>query len=257
MSNTRSTRRSQADRRAASRQALLESACRHFGARGYAETSLEDIAADCGLTIRPIYHYFGSKQSLFATVYARMEQRVADAIAASASQDAGIRENWRAFAALCEDPSFRRILLVDGPAVLGRAHWGRAAEPAVHCEDRITAGAAPAETASSTTAAAHGAPTKDAAAEHVPGGAPGGATATAAASASVTRTESPEQAAQIYGAALLNRVVMAAFAEAALMLAEAGGAKLPRRVTEDMMVSLFSRLRGSLSVPEQDPGPAD
>ena len=82
MSDTRSTRRTQADRRAASRRALLESACRHFGARGYAETSLEDIAADCGLTIRPIYHYFGSKESLFAAVNARMEQRVADAIAA-------------------------------------------------------------------------------------------------------------------------------------------------------------------------------
>ena len=61
-------RRTQAERREESRQAVLDSACRLFGARGYAATSLEDIAADCGLTIRPIYHYFGNKLALFTAV---------------------------------------------------------------------------------------------------------------------------------------------------------------------------------------------
>ena len=36
------------------------------GEKGYADTSLEAIAADCGLTIRPIYHYFGNEKDLFS-----------------------------------------------------------------------------------------------------------------------------------------------------------------------------------------------
>jgi hypothetical protein len=74
------TRRTQAQRRAETRAAVLESACRLFGAKGYADTSLEEIAADCGMTIR-------------------------------------------AFLELCRDPEFRRIVLVDGPNVLGRERW--------------------------------------------------------------------------------------------------------------------------------------
>jgi AcrR family transcriptional regulator len=35
---------------------------------GYAATSLEQIAADAGTTIRPVYHYFGNKQALFEAV---------------------------------------------------------------------------------------------------------------------------------------------------------------------------------------------
>ncbi|MEP1470165.1 MAG: helix-turn-helix domain-containing protein [Halieaceae bacterium] len=56
--------------------ALLDSATRLFGEQGYHNTSLEDIAADCQLTLRPIYHYFGNKKSLFAAVNKRMEQRM-------------------------------------------------------------------------------------------------------------------------------------------------------------------------------------
>ena len=68
MSNTPAKRRTQEQRRNESRQAVLDSACRLFGDKGYADTSLEEIAADCGLTIRPIYHYFGNKKALFAAV---------------------------------------------------------------------------------------------------------------------------------------------------------------------------------------------
>ena len=68
MSKSGRPRRTQAQRREQSRQAVLESACKLFGQRGYADTSLEDICADCGLTIRPVYHYFGNKKSLFEAV---------------------------------------------------------------------------------------------------------------------------------------------------------------------------------------------
>ena len=67
MGKTEKPRRTQAERRAQSRQAVLDSACRLFGEKGYADTSLEEISADCGLTIRPVYHYFGNKKSLSQT----------------------------------------------------------------------------------------------------------------------------------------------------------------------------------------------
>lgn len=120
MTNTGKGSRTQAERRAQSRQAVLDSACKLFGARGYANTSLEEIAADCGLTIRPIYHYFGNKKALFAAVNEVMEQRIVDSLEA---QSASMAEYWSSFLQLCEDPGFRRIVLIDSPNILGRERW--------------------------------------------------------------------------------------------------------------------------------------
>ena len=64
MNKSTAQRRTQAQRREETQQAVLDSASRLFGEKGYAGTSLEEIAADCGLTIRPIYHYFGNKKAL-------------------------------------------------------------------------------------------------------------------------------------------------------------------------------------------------
>jgi len=125
MSTSTKTRRSQAERRAESRQAVLDAAIDLFGERGYAATSLEDIAERCGLTIRPIYHYFGNKKALFAAANEVMEQRIIDSIADNAdlSHESSLVENYRAFLDLCDDPAFRRIVLVDSPNVLGRERW--------------------------------------------------------------------------------------------------------------------------------------
>lgn len=118
-------RRTQAQRRAESRQAVLESACRLFGEQGYADTSLEEIAADCGLTIRPIYHYFGNKKALFAAVNEVMEARILGAMdtGEGAARGPGLLANWRAYLALCDDPAFRQIVLKDSPNILGRERW--------------------------------------------------------------------------------------------------------------------------------------
>ena len=120
MTNTSRGSRTQAQRRAQSRQAVLDSACALFGEKGYANTSLEEIAAHSGLTIRPIYHYFGNKKALFAAVNEVMEQRIVDSLQADSS---GAADLWGAFLRLCEDPGFRRIVLVDSPNILGRERW--------------------------------------------------------------------------------------------------------------------------------------
>lgn len=125
MSDTKHHRRTQAERRAESRQAVLDSACRLFAANGYANTALEDIAIDCGLTIRPIYHYFGHKKGLFAAVNEVAEQRIIasmQAVAESNASPTGLAQ-WRAYLDLCDDPGFRQVVLIDSPNILGRERW--------------------------------------------------------------------------------------------------------------------------------------
>ena len=196
-------RRTQAQRRAASQQAVLDSAARLFGAKGYAATSLEEIADDCGLTIRPIYHYFGNKKALFAAVNAVMEERIVASIrtGGDGTDGADIVQNWRAFLDLCDDPGFRQVVLVDSPNILGRQRW-------------------------STSEVSEKA-------------------------RSALRREDGEGPVQRYRQALINRVVMGAFTEAALMVAAAEDVPMAQDQAEKLMIALFSNLRGQLTVPER------
>ncbi len=118
-------RRTQAERRAETRAAVLDSACRIFGEKGYAQTSIEEIASASGVTIRPIYHYFGNKLALFEAVNALMEDRIVASIDDSSDEEPGRRTlaAWRAFLDLCSEPRFRQIALIDAPTVLGRDRW--------------------------------------------------------------------------------------------------------------------------------------
>ena len=61
------TARQREAERAAKREALLLAAVRAFNERGFAATSLDDVAASLGVTKPVIYHYLGNKdQVLFA-----------------------------------------------------------------------------------------------------------------------------------------------------------------------------------------------
>jgi AcrR family transcriptional regulator len=109
---------------------LVRSATRLFGERGYAHTSLEDIALDCNLTIGAIYHHFGNKKALFAAANEAAERRIIETIERVA--DDGVVEGdvlqlfqrrWKALLNLCNESGFRRIVLIDSPNVLGRDRW--------------------------------------------------------------------------------------------------------------------------------------
>ena len=115
---TTSTRRTQAQRRNETRSALIASACVMFGERGYAGTSLEDIAEACGLTIRPIYYHFGNKRGLYQAVNELLEQRAIEALSCQTSIEA-----WASLLALCKDPAFVQVIFEDAPNVLGRERW--------------------------------------------------------------------------------------------------------------------------------------
>jgi AcrR family transcriptional regulator len=123
------TRRTQADRSAATRDALVAAARPLFAAHGFAEVSTDAIAAAAGVTRGALYHQFADKAALFEAVLAAVEadiaQRLADAAAAARISDPVevLRHAVRTWLDICVEPEILRIALIDGPSVLGWTHW--------------------------------------------------------------------------------------------------------------------------------------
>jgi len=118
-------RRTQAQRREATQARLIAAARNAFGERGYADTSLEDIAVVCDVTIRPIYHYFDNKLGLFKAVVETIERENVAKIKSHDNPD--ISDMWEGFMQNCEDPHFRQIMLIDAPMLLGRGAMAQGA----------------------------------------------------------------------------------------------------------------------------------
>ncbi len=54
--------------RAERRAAILHGAARAFASSGFADTSMEDVAAACGVTKLIVYRHFGSKEELYREI---------------------------------------------------------------------------------------------------------------------------------------------------------------------------------------------
>jgi AcrR family transcriptional regulator len=109
----------------ATRRALLAAAHRRFGTLGFAGTSLDDVAAEAGVTKGALYHHFRGKEQLFLEVYDEVEAELsAHGLAAAAGgTDAvdALQRGFGAFLDLALDPAVQRIALLDAPSVLGTA----------------------------------------------------------------------------------------------------------------------------------------
>jgi len=122
-------RRTQADRSAATRDALVAAARPLFAAHGFAEVSTDAIVAAAGVTRGALYHQFADKTALFEAVLAAVEadiaRRLANAAEAAGISDpvAALRHAVRTWLDICVEPEIFRIALVDGPSVLGWKHW--------------------------------------------------------------------------------------------------------------------------------------
>ena len=109
-------------------RAALVAAGRHlFGERGFAGTSVEDLAREARVTTGALYHHFPTKALLFEAVF---EQAHAELMAASAhhAEEAPdelefLARGFEAFLDAVLEPDIQRILVVDGPAVLGLARF--------------------------------------------------------------------------------------------------------------------------------------
>ncbi|MBV9922243.1 MAG: TetR/AcrR family transcriptional regulator [Pseudonocardia sp.] len=120
--------RTQEQRSAATRQALVAAARRLWAARGYAEVGTPEIAAAAGVTRGAMYHQFADKAALFLAVVEAVEQDVvrrldvAVARSGATSPAAAIRAAIEPWLDICVDPEVRQLLMLDGPSVLG---WER------------------------------------------------------------------------------------------------------------------------------------
>lgn len=121
-----SSRRTNASRTEATRAALIASARALFVEKGYAETSTPEIVRHAGITRGALYHHFTDKADLFRAVLRAEFEAVAREISVSASEaprsaiDA-LQLGGIGYLTAMQEPGRVRLMLLDGPAVLGRA----------------------------------------------------------------------------------------------------------------------------------------
>ena len=123
----RPSRRSQAERTAATRRALIEAGRELFAAHGYGGAGQEEIVEQAGVTRGALAHHFGTKRALFAAVVEAVERDLTERIALAAMEGGDplqqLRLGCHAFLDSATDPAVRRIVLLDAPAVLGWQAW--------------------------------------------------------------------------------------------------------------------------------------
>jgi AcrR family transcriptional regulator len=116
-------RRTQAERRASTRGALIAAARALFAERGYAGAGREDIVERAGVTRGAMHHHFPSKVDLFQAVYEAIENELRDALE-HAAMEAGpdpmaqLRAGALAFLDAAATPEVKRVVLLDAPSVL-------------------------------------------------------------------------------------------------------------------------------------------
>jgi AcrR family transcriptional regulator len=92
-------RETREQRRARTREELLEAATRVFAQRGFHGASVDDVAADAGYTTGAVYSNFAGKEDLFLSAFehqiARHAREVTEAVAERGAQ--GAAEQWMGF----------------------------------------------------------------------------------------------------------------------------------------------------------------
>lgn len=114
----------------ATRNALVDSAIELITKRGYAGTSLEEIAKRARVTKGALYHHFSGKQALFEAAFDAVERDVMRKLA-KILEDTGDRwdvamRGVRAYLRTCLEPTYQRIVLNEGPVVMGWERWREA-----------------------------------------------------------------------------------------------------------------------------------
>jgi AcrR family transcriptional regulator len=106
------------------RRSLIDAAIRLFTERGYAGTSIDEVAAAARVTRGAVYHHFSGKQDMFAAALAAVDAGVVDRVRAAAAEDGVAAQRMLrvldTYLDVSRDPTYRAI-------VLGAAHQARTA----------------------------------------------------------------------------------------------------------------------------------
>lgn len=112
---------------AQTRAALVAAGRQLFGTKGFAATSVEDIARAARVTTGALYHHFPTKAAVFEAVFEQVhaEMLVATAEASAAAEGTldMLNAGFDVFLDWVLEPSVQRIIVTDGPAVLGLARF--------------------------------------------------------------------------------------------------------------------------------------
>lgn len=114
-------RRARGDR---TRRDLVDAGRALFVEKGYFETSISDLVARSGVGTRgAFYHHFKDKAELFRAVFEEVERDLTLRSLASPPQGADAWEKlsvgMRGFLESAVEPEVQRVMLIDGPVVLG------------------------------------------------------------------------------------------------------------------------------------------
>ncbi|MGI5282956.1 TetR/AcrR family transcriptional regulator [Nonomuraea polychroma] len=116
-----------AEQKEHTRRTLLAASRRLFAAKGYGAVGLAEVVRESGVTKGALYHHFAGKAELFRAVLEEVQQEVAARVVAAAETAADpwdqLKSGCAAFVAAGADPEVQRIMLIDGPAVLGWTEW--------------------------------------------------------------------------------------------------------------------------------------
>jgi AcrR family transcriptional regulator len=117
--------RTKAAQREATIAALLRAARELFAHRGYADVGTEEIVKRAGVTRGALYHHFrGGKEDLFQSVLVQVSAEVVQQVAQVAVEtDDPWEQLVRGSEAFLDTPEVQRIMMIDGPAVLGWDVW--------------------------------------------------------------------------------------------------------------------------------------
>jgi AcrR family transcriptional regulator len=117
----------QSERREAARNAILEAARDLFGRQGFADASVDEIAAKASVAKGAVYHYFSDKEAILEAVFEEACVALARlvAVAARSAPDAlaAMSSGTRAYFKACAEGGTAQIVLRDAPAVLGWERW--------------------------------------------------------------------------------------------------------------------------------------
>ena len=117
----------QAERRAATIESILSAGRCLFGERGFAATTMDDIAEQARVAKGAVYHHFATKEAVFEAVFDQVSRALVQEIdrAVRTEKDvlaAMVAGTQHYFAACAKGPT-GQIILRDGPAVLGWERW--------------------------------------------------------------------------------------------------------------------------------------
>ena len=117
------TARRRADTVRENRAKLLRAGREAFASRGYAAASMDELTAAAGLTRGALYPAFGDKRGLLRAVIDQIDAEMLERMHAARDR---ANDPWLGFLAesvayieMAVEPEIRRVVLLDGPAVLG------------------------------------------------------------------------------------------------------------------------------------------